>query len=35
VNERCRIDDVDWCWDGDPQQLLRALQLPLMAADTT
>ncbi|MBX3465015.1 MAG: HAD family hydrolase [Planctomycetes bacterium] len=27
-NARCRIDDADLIWDGDPDQLLRGLGLP-------
>jgi phosphoglycolate phosphatase-like HAD superfamily hydrolase len=27
-NDRCRIDDADLVWDGDPAQLLRDLGLP-------
>jgi len=30
TNDRCKIDDVDWCWSGDPQELLCALELPAM-----
>jgi phosphoglycolate phosphatase-like HAD superfamily hydrolase len=30
-NHRCRIDDADLVWDGDPAALLAALRLPGMA----
>jgi phosphoglycolate phosphatase-like HAD superfamily hydrolase len=29
-NDRCRIDDVESVWHGDPDELLRALGLPLL-----
>lgn len=31
ANNRCSIEDVDLAWNGDPQQLLRGLALPLMS----
>jgi len=30
TNDRCRIDDVEVVWNGDPDQLLRALGLATM-----
>jgi phosphoglycolate phosphatase-like HAD superfamily hydrolase len=31
ANDRCRLHDVEHVWDGDPDQLLRALALPAMS----
>ncbi|MBP8299733.1 MAG: HAD family hydrolase [Planctomycetes bacterium] len=30
-NDRCRIEDVEFVWNGDPNHLLGALSLPAMA----
>ncbi|MCB9878739.1 MAG: HAD family hydrolase [Planctomycetes bacterium] len=30
-NDRCRIDGADLVWSGDPDELLRALGVPVMA----
>lgn len=29
-NDRCAIDDAEFVWNGDPDQLLRGLGLPAM-----
>ncbi|MFM1870805.1 MAG: hypothetical protein RL398_227 [Planctomycetota bacterium] len=31
VNDRCRIDDIELAWSGDPDQLLDGLGLPRMS----